>query len=406
MMRCDIMMLHHIKKLQSEGSYRKETINYGAMYFGKFCEQFLDTVSHRELTESLRKTSKRYTLVTGGTGFVGNHVLDSLMRESPHKEILLLTSKKETRHKIRGYCEKHGIKNINVIVSDLDKLLETEDDRIFQVDRVIHMAGCVAHTRQKDKVIEMNRTNTNGTYHITKLAITNQLMGMVEGKKLVYSYLSTSGTKHIYKDRERTIPVDPNQYPYFSSKLKSEDDLRQLMSICPTSIKTNIVCPTIILGEIKDMFDLDVNYSRSIVNKFMNKKFPICGSYGGINFVDVVIVAQEMVREDLLNSTVTDTVLTGYDMETYDFFKSVNRVLNVSRGNKSYIPFKISNNVLNFIYWTYLSRFVVDDVYVVMSKNYWGPLRTRSTESDICTDRMISADDIIIKSYDETSKNR
>lgn len=438
MLLSDLLMYRHIVD-NTEDNLLKT--NFDGFYFGNFCKE-LDALSVNSIYNELRSKIKtdlcsnndRYTLVTGGTGFVGNHVIRRIMNDDPDEKILILTSNTDTRRKIREYCDTHNIDThkVGVIIGSIDRLMDIDDDRLFRLNKIIHMAGHVAHTRKSSEVQKMIDVNVTGTYHIMRLALTNHILCLVDGSHLKFWYLSTSGTKHIYKDPERKIRYDPmthygvvayvrdtiqkmcfnasKVFPYYESKIISEQIIENLNKLCKTTMKINIICPSMILGSVVDVFETGVSYSRSIVNKFMNKKFPVVGVTGSVNFVDVDYVTECMVKDDMaidhVDGNISHRVLTGYDMSPYDLFKKIDQELNIGNSKKSLLPYKVSDRFMNILYYTFISRLFVDDVYIEMSRLYWGPKMNDNNKNnkdkkskDICIDKLDTVENIIRKSY-------
>ncbi len=148
---------------------------------------------------------KKRVLVTGGTGFIGLHLVPALMRQGYH--VIAVTRSENVSYG----AEVVKIKDIN----DVDWLM------LFQgVDVVIHLAG-IAHTRDVDPV-SLKRVNT---VPVVKLA---QALGPTQ--KLIYfsSIRAQVGAWRQHEVLDDTHPCPEDAYG--RSKLEAEAALSVIRS--------------------------------------------------------------------------------------------------------------------------------------------------------------------------------
>src|SRR3989344_897829 len=106
---------------------------------------------------------KKKKIVTGATGYVGQHLVNSLL-EKGHQVYILI--RKESPIFSNN-------KNINTIIGDITDLINLPPD----IDTIYHCAGVIWETEQMEKV------NVLGTKNIVEVALRNncQLIHLSSG---------------------------------------------------------------------------------------------------------------------------------------------------------------------------------------------------------------------------------
>ncbi|MGD1862386.1 MAG: NAD-dependent epimerase/dehydratase family protein [Leptolyngbyaceae cyanobacterium] len=168
-------------------------------------------------------------LITGGTGFIGNHLLNFLIRD---RYIIRATTRKKILFAVH--------ENLDFIrVDDINHVLDWQDI-LSGVDCVIHMAG-LAHILCTSGLLydEFYRTNVEGTATLAKQAIAAGVKHFI--------FLSSVGAMATLSDRplDETSPCKPDT-PYGRSKLQAEIRLSQLCA--ETSMTWTILRPTLVYG--------------------------------------------------------------------------------------------------------------------------------------------------------------
>ncbi len=162
-------------------------------------------------------SGNKKVLVTGGTGYVGQQLVNRLLEEGC--EVFVLTRKKITL--------PHHDKHITYMVGDItDPIILPEG-----ISTIYHCAGAIYNTE------ELERVNVLGTKNIVDLAVKNNC---------ILIYLSSAGITGYTKDpivTEETIPHPHNAYG--RSKYKAEQIVTDAIK---SGLKAHILRPSTIFG--------------------------------------------------------------------------------------------------------------------------------------------------------------
>ena len=147
-------------------------------------------------------------LVTGGAGFVGNHLVKLLVEKGHEVKVVdnLIKGKKEN---LLDIFDK--IEFINSDIRDYENL----EKNLHNVDGIFHQAALASVQDSFSKPEEYNNVNVKGTENILKLAKKNDF-------KVVYASSSS-----VYGNPEK-IPISESDSknpinPYAETKLKKEE---------------------------------------------------------------------------------------------------------------------------------------------------------------------------------------
>jgi UDP-glucose 4-epimerase len=151
------------------------------------------------------------TLVTGGAGFIGSHLVERLL-EDGHRVLVvdnLATGREENLAPVRDHP---GLRLEKVAVQDFERLRLLMDG----VDWVFHLAGLADIVPSIQKPMAYHSTNVDGTLSVLESA---RLAGV---KRLVYVASSTCyGLPDVFPTPE-TAPIRP-MFPYAVSKYMGEE---------------------------------------------------------------------------------------------------------------------------------------------------------------------------------------
>lgn len=160
----------------------------------------------------MKEDKKRY-LVTGGAGFIGSHLVDSLLEVGA--EVIVIDNLSTGR--LENLAHQKSNRNLKIVeadISEIDKISPYFDG----VDIVFHLAALADIVPSIINPITYYRSNVLGTAHVAEAS---RLSGV---KKLVYAASSSCyGIPDIYPTPE-TAEVQP-QYPYALTKYLGEKTL-------------------------------------------------------------------------------------------------------------------------------------------------------------------------------------
>src|SRR6266849_1116043 len=219
------------------------------------------TKKHAAIVKKVRPT----TLITGGTGFLGAHLVHQLV-ESGAKDIRVMATS------IPEWLTDLGVDTIEGSVTNVDDVARA----VANISEIYHLAGKVS--RERDDAREMYKLHVDGTRLVCDAA---KKAGV---KTIVLS--SSSGTiavtekGDITPDETYPPPLDIiARWPYYASKAYQE--MAALERFNGKSLRLVIMNPSLLLGPGDDRLS-----STKVVLDFMARKITAVPN-GGLNFVDV-----------------------------------------------------------------------------------------------------------------------
>ncbi len=173
---------------------------------------------------------KRKVLITGGTGFIGSHLVNSFVDNNYD---VISISKKEPKKNQYNFQAKY-------IKHDLTKSISLEIlKKISSIDYIINCCGYVDHRGYKDGGLEVFESHTKSIYNLTKLAFDTNIKTFI-----------SLGSSDEYGDIKSPISEDNRESPispYSLSKLTSTHYLQQISR--NESLPVIILRPFLIFGE-------------------------------------------------------------------------------------------------------------------------------------------------------------
>ncbi|HEX8338839.1 MAG TPA: NAD-dependent epimerase/dehydratase family protein [Pyrinomonadaceae bacterium] len=215
-------------------------------------------------TTTLAKRAKPFTLVTGGTGFLGAHLVRLLAGEGAGPLRVLSTS-------APAWLEELGVETV------VGSITSPEDVRraVEGVSEVYHLAGRVS--REREDAHQMYELHVTGTRVLCEAAAAAGVKSIVMA--------STSGTVavtdagDVLPDEEWPTPLDiVSRWPYYASKVYQERVA--LESFAGAGRRLVIMNPSLLLGPGDDRLS-----STKVVLDFLARKIPTVPK-GGLSFVD------------------------------------------------------------------------------------------------------------------------
>ena len=199
-------------------------------------------------------------LVTGGTGFLGRHLLTLLVRRGEKVRVLSRVATPE--------LDELGVEVCTGSLLDS----EAVGRALKGVKRVYHLAGLVS--RDPASATEMYRLHVDGTRLLLELARAAKVERVVVA--------STSGTIAVSRDPEEfSTEESPWRYelvrnwPYYLSKIYQEK-----LALDAEGPEVVLINPSLLLGPGDSRLS-----STGDVLKFLKREVPVVPS-GGLNFVD------------------------------------------------------------------------------------------------------------------------
>jgi dihydroflavonol-4-reductase len=288
-------------------------------------------------------------LVTGATGFLGEHVCRVLVE--------------------RGYVVRGLARTRSAILAELgvdhvrgDVLAGPELDRALDgVDAVFHLAGAVS--RDPDDAQRMMRLHVDGTRRVL------ERMAVAGVTRMVLA--STSGTIGVSKDEaivDESAPYAEDivaGWPYYASKIFQE----RLAFERGARLGIQIVAinPSLLLGPGDRRLS-----STGDVRKFLRRQIPTIPD-GGISFVDVRDAAEAAVNALERGRDGERYLLGGPNWTTKEFFGRLGRIANVAPPRLKLPPSwaRWSAGAVEGLYRWRGKEPPVDRISVEMAEHYW-----------------------------------
>jgi dihydroflavonol-4-reductase len=288
-----------------------------------------------------------WTLITGGTGFLGAHVVRQLVARGEQVRVLARGP---------GDLPAGAEKIAGDVVHDLEGGVPLQK-ALEGCERVYHLAGFVS--RDADDGQRMMRVHIDGTRRVLDAA---KAAGV---KRVVVA--STSGTIAVSRDPE-PIPDESwpyateivSNWPYYLSKIYQEKLALGYDNVV-------VVNPSLLLGPGDER-----QSSTGDVKKFLRKEIPIVPP-GGINFVDARDAAAATISAMERGRIGERYLLGGPNWTLKEFFGRLERASKV-RGPRFKLPDKLAlgaTSLLEHAYKALHKQAPVDRISVEMSQVYW-----------------------------------
>lgn len=287
-------------------------------------------------------------LVTGGTGFLGEHVVKLLAAD--HDVCILARSRSPIIEEL----------DVEAIRGDILRGPELAEG-LAGCDGVFHLAGMVS--RDPDDGQRMMRIHVDGTRRVLELAAAAGV------KRVVVA--STSGTVAVSEwdevlDESAGYATEVvGGWPYYASKIFQE----KLAFELGAKLGIEVVCvnPSLLLGPGDRRLS-----STGDVLRFLRKQIPVVPD-GGVNFVDVRDAAAGTVAAMTAGTPGERYLMGGPNWTVKEFFGRLERASKV-RGPRLRLPSSLSRFGAGLLEGVYRARGKeppVDRISVEMSEHYW-----------------------------------
>jgi dihydroflavonol-4-reductase len=221
------------------------------------------------------KASRVTTLVTGGTGFLGAHLVRLLASQTQNQNKARLRVLVQSAPPAWLKDREREIEIVSGSVTSPDDVARA----VAGVDQIYHLAGMVSH--RSEDAHRMYAVHVDGTRLVCEAAARAGVTRIVMA--------STSGTVAVSRraddvaDEETPAPVDIiSRWAYYASKLYQEEAARRA---CGDKVELVIVNPSLLLGPGDDR----LSSTRPIV-QFLAREILLVPA-GGLSIVDARDVA-------------------------------------------------------------------------------------------------------------------
>lgn len=257
-------------------------------------------------SKALAKTEKKI-LITGGTGFLGTHIVRQFL-DAGEKHLKVMASS------VPEWMKDSGVKAVEGSVTNRDDVAKA----CKNVSAIFHLAGKVS--RDNGDAAAMNKIHVEGTRTLCDAAkeagVTTMILASSSGT------IAASEDEQIF-DETFPQPVDViSRWAYYASKYYQERTA--LAEFDGDSRRLVILNPSLLLGPDDERLS-----STKVVLDFLAKKIPYSPS-GGLNFVDVRDTAAAFITA-LEKGGHQEKYLLGSENLTFpEFFGRLERLSGVS----------------------------------------------------------------------------
>ncbi|MBS1797626.1 MAG: NAD-dependent epimerase/dehydratase family protein [Acidobacteria bacterium] len=301
-------------------------------------------------TKALTKKEDKKILITGGTGFLGAHLVRQFL-DAGAKNLRVMASS------VPAWMTDAGVEACAGSVTRRDDVAAATRG----CEAIYHLAGRVSFAY--DGAAQMNRIHVEGTRLLCEAAKENGVKNFI--------LASSSGTSAITDDGEITDETYPQpveiltKWPYYASKYYQEKTA--LRAFQDKGERLVILNPSLLLGTGDERLS-----STKIVLDFMAQKLPITPT-GGVNFVDARDAAAAFLNA-LDRGTHGERYLLGaVNWPVREFFGRLERLSGVSAPLIS-VPKKMAvfgSNLISNLYKSFDKPAPFEASEVEMGEYFW-----------------------------------
>ncbi|HUE81454.1 MAG TPA: NAD-dependent epimerase/dehydratase family protein [Pyrinomonadaceae bacterium] len=300
---------------------------------------------------AIEKRPRPTTLITGGTGFLGAHLVRQIVQDG-HKDIRVMATS------IPDWLVDLGVETYEGSITNPDDVKRGVEG----IKEIYHLAGRV--DRERNRAREMYALHVEGTRLLCDAAREAGVKNIV--------LASTSGTIAVSEDGD-VIPDESfpppleiiSRWPYYASKVYQE--MAALERFNGKGLRLVIMNPSLLLGPGDDRLS-----STKVVLDFMARKISAVPT-GGISFVDVRDAA-EMFRVAMKKGRHGERYLFGAANWTFSrFFGRLERLSKVA-APKLALPSKLivtGANLVDSLFKQWDLESPVEPGAIEMAQYFW-----------------------------------
>jgi dihydroflavonol-4-reductase len=244
------------------------------------------------------------TLVTGGTGFIGSHVVRALARRGD--ELRLLVRRGREQEHLRGVQFEAATGDVR----DRESVRRAMRD----VDRVFHVAGTTSLRRaDRERVFEVN---VGGTLNVMEEALRAGVSRVIHTSTVGAIGPAAPGETA----DEHQLRPGPVGIAYIDSKREAE---AEAMRVAAQGLPVVVVNPSFVLGP-----EDPKGTSNGLVRRLLLRRIPTYVD-GGLNVVDVRDVAQGHLLADERGRDGERYILAGRNFTLHRLFADLGRIAGI-----------------------------------------------------------------------------
>lgn len=300
---------------------------------------------------ALAKRATSLTLVTGGTGFLGAHLIRQLIAAG-EKNVRVLATSAPT------WLSELGVETVTGSITNADDVARALEN----VAAIYHLAGRVS--REKDDAHEMYALHVEGTRLLCEAASRAGVKSIVLASSS--GTIAVSETDDGVPDENWPPPVEIiTRWPYYASKFYQERVALEHFS--GKGQRLVIVNPSLLLGPGDERLS-----STKVILDFLARKIMAVPG-GGLSFVDVRDVAMAL-RAAMERGQHGERYLLGAANWTFEkFFARLERLTKVAAPRFS-LPTKLAINgaqTIHSLYRHWKLAPPVEPAEIEMAEYFW-----------------------------------